>query len=286
MYRDKGVLNTFAKLASDEYLSHGVNLNEALKKIAKDEALTPDQIEYVAGAANQSTWAHLFAQDKKASYDFPLAKSAEVIQDLQLKPVATVINDADLDFMSAPKSTKTASFDPMAAMGFLEESMDKTAEKKELKRILSVRLEKMAALKERLNDDYIMACGAIGDLEEKFVKVARQMIITEEDCDKPAAMEKIAEFVANSGDHNLGRDLLKKLSHVLVRQGIMKQADLKAPAQYISDQTPARHVNGTHALYVTIKTLFEKKDYASNILNRYEIVDSSLPMVQEKIRAL
>jgi hypothetical protein len=286
MYRDKSVLNTFAKLAADEYLSHGTVLNQALKKIAKDEALTPDQIEYVAGAANQATWAHLFAADKTASYDFPLAKSAEVIKDLQLKTAAPVINDADMDFLSAPKSTKTAAFDPMEAMGFVADGIDKTAEKKELKRVLNHRMEKMAALKEKLNDEFIITRSAIEALEETFVKAARQMVITEEDCDKPAAMEKIAEFVANSGDHDLGRDLMKKLSHVLLRQGIMKQADMKAPAEYISDKVPARHVNGNHALYVTINTLFAKKDYASNILNRYEIVDSSLPQIQEKIRAL
>ena len=285
-YRDKGILSTFAKLASDEYLRGSHSLNTAIKKIAKDEHLTPDQIEFVSTTANQLTWSKLFSQDKTASYDFPMANSAEVIKDLQIKPEQKVVDNAAFDYMSAPKATKTASFDVLAVMGFQKEAVDNTCAKRELKHVLQNRMEKIALAKERIHGDLIIAQGEIADLEEKFVKAARTMVLEVPLEERGKTVEKIAEFVACCGDHAKGRNLMKKFAHVLKRQGIVKTADLKAPEEYISDKLPARIVNGKHELYVTVKTLFDKFDYASNMLHRYEIVDSSLPPIREKIREL
>lgn len=289
MYRDKDVLNSFAKIAADEFLGKNqVSLNTTLKKIASEESLTPHQIEYVAGQSNLYAWNRLFAADKSASYDFPLAKSAEVIKDLQIKPQNDTVNEADLDYLSPPKSTKVASFDPLKAMGFLPENLEKSATevKREVKRELQVRLEKTAAFKEELERQIMVVQTEIENEQERFIKAAKQMILDQPDSDKPATLEKIAEFIACCGDHDRGRDLIKKLAFVMKRQNIIKEADLKAPEQYISKNTPARIVNGKHALYISIKTIFDKQDYASNLINRHEIVDSSLPMIREKIREL
>ena len=85
MYRDKSTLNSFAKIASDEYLGKNQTaLNDTLKKIASQEQLTPHQIEYVAAESNKAVWAKLFSMDKIASYDFPLADAKAVIGVLQV----------------------------------------------------------------------------------------------------------------------------------------------------------------------------------------------------------
>lgn len=287
-YRDKDVLNSFAKIAVDEYLGRGqAPLNTTLKKIAADENLTPHQIEYIASEANRMTWAKLFAMDKKASYDFPLAESHAVIKDLQIKTQKNEIAEADLDYLSPPKSTKLASFDPLAEMGFVPENIEKSAgARKEIKRELQNRFEKISAAKEEIERLLYVTNTAAENLTEQFVKAARTMVLESPDSEKPATLDKIAEFVSACGEAKRGQDLMRKLSYVIERQGIMKKADLKAPEQYISNKTPARIINGNHSLYITIKTIFEKQDYASNLLNRHEIVDSSLPMIQEKIREL
>lgn len=287
MYRDKDVLTSFAKIASQEFLGPSqVSLNHSLKKIASQENLTPHQIEFVAAESNRLTWAKLFAADKASSYDFPLAKSAEVIADLQIKPEKNQIVEADLDYLSPPKSTKIASFDPLEAMGFQKEAMDKTAAKKSLKRELQSRFEKMALAKEEIELRILENNTTIENATLSFVKEARTLVLETPDDEKAKTMDKIAEFVASCGNHDQGRKLMHKLATVMRRQGIMKEADLKAPDQYISKNTPARIINGNHGLYITVKTIFERQDLASSLHNRYEIVDSSLPIIQEKIREL
>lgn len=287
-YRDKETLNTFAKLAADEYLGQNKTpLNTTLKKIASQESLTPFQIEYVAAETNKSVWAKLFSMDKQASYDFPLADAKDILKDLQVKQTPSEVKGADLDYLSPPVSTKVASFDPFEAMGIVEDNLVKSASaKKEVKRQLQVRLEKVAAAKEELERQLYVANTKIEELELNFVKTARAMILEYPFEERGAAMDKIAEFLRGCGKTEQSQLLIKKLAHVMKRQGLVKEADLKAPEQYISDKLPCRIVNGRHSLYLTVKTIMDQYDWRDTLHNRYEIVDSSLPTIREKIREL
>jgi RNase P protein component len=287
-YRAKETLNTFAKLAADEYLGKSQTpLNSTLKKIASQEHLTPFQIEYVAAEANKSVWAKLFSMDKTASYDFQLADAKSVLKDLQIKQSGPVVNQSDLDYLNPPTSSKIASFDPMKALGIVEENMVKSAAaRKEVKRQLQSRFEKMSAAKEELERLLIVTSSRIEDLELAFVKEARAMIMEQPFSERGAALDKVAQFLVGFDRHEESRVLMKKLSHVLKRQGLIKESDLKAPEEYISDKLPARVVNGRHSLYVTVKTIYDNYDTRNTLGSRYEIVDSSLPVVKEKIREL
>jgi hypothetical protein len=288
-YRDKETLNTFAKIAADEYLgSNKTSLNTTLKKIASQEHLTPFQIEYVASEANKAVWGKLFSMDKQASYDFPLADSKEVLKDLQVSNSPGEVKTADLDYLSPPVSTKIASFDPLKAMGFVEENIEKSASaRKEVKRQLQYRLEKVSHAKEELERELYVANTKIEELETSFVKTARNMILEYPFEQRGEAMDKIAEFLrASSEKPDQNRMLIKKLAHVMKRQGLVKEADLKAPEQYISDKLPCRVVNGRHQLSVLVKTIMDQYDWRDTLFHRYEIVDSSLPTIKEKIREL
>lgn len=287
-YRDKETLNTFAKLAADEYLGQNKTLlNTTLKKIASQEGLTPFQIEYVSAEANKSVWGKLFSMDKQASYDFPLADAKEVLKDLQVKHTPNEVKEVDLDYLSPPTSTKTASFDPFKEMGFVADNIEKSASaKKEVKRQLKYRLEKMAAAKEELERQLYVVNSKVEELELSFVKTARNMVIEYPFESRAEAMDKIAEFLRGCGKPAQSRVLIQKLAHVLKRQGLVKEADLKAPEQYISETLPCRVVNGRHSLYLTVKTIMDQYDYRDTLHNRYEIVDSSLPTLKEKIREL
>lgn len=287
-YRDKSTLNTFAKIAADEYLGKNQTpLNDTLKKIATQESLTPFQIEYTVAEANKAVWSKLFGMDKTASYDFPLADAKAILGGLQVNQSPSEIKGADLDYLSSPVSTKVASFDPMAAFGVQEDTMQKTAaERKDVKRQLQARFEKLSAAKEEIEMQQMINSTAIENLELKFVKEARNMVLEYPFEHRGEGVEKIAEFLRGCGRAEPARNLMKKLSHIMQRQGLMKTADLKAPEQYISDKLPARIINGRHSLYLTIKTLFDKYDIHNQLGSRYEIVDSSLPVVKEKIREL
>ena len=287
-YRDKDTLNTFAKLAANEYLGQNkTSLNTTLKKIASQENLTPFQVEYVVAEANKAVWGKLFSMDKQASYDFPLADSKSVLKDLQVSQSAGEVKTAELDYMNPPISTKVASFDPFQAMGVVEENLEKSAAaRKEIKRELKYRLEKVAAAKEEIERQLYVANTKIEELELSFVKSARDMVLEYPFVDRPQAMDKIAEFLRGCGRVEQSQLLIKKLAHVLKRQGLVKEADLKAPEEYISDKLPCRIVNGRHSLYMTVKTIMDQYDYRDTLHHRYEIVDSSLPVLKEKIREL
>lgn len=287
MYRDKAGLNVLAKLAAADYLGKSQTpLNDSLKKIAESEALTPHQIQYVASESNKEVWSRLFAMDKTASYDFPLADAKRIIEDLGIKQTPQHIKQADMDYLAPPISTKYASFNPFEAMGVVEDNVKTATARRALKKQLQSRLEKISNAQEEIERLQILNRSQIQNLELEFVKTARTMILEQPFEDREKGLAKIGEFLKSAGHPEHGRMLLAKLSHVLKRQGLIKEADLKAPEHYISDKLPARIINGRHALYITIKTLFDKYETDRELCNRHEIVDSCLPVIKEKIREL
>ena len=282
MNRSKEVLNQFAKLASESFLTKKTPLNTSLKKLAKEEALEPHQIEYVASTANHNVWERLYGMDKKASYDFPVADAAAVITELQVKPKA-IIKQASLDYLGAPNS------DMMEKSASIQlSSIDKTASsQRNLKLRLEDRMQKMSKAQEEMSEQMIVLRSRYEQTEKQFLKEARNLVLDQPFSDRGQAMVTVAEFVKSAAENDkLAKDLMKKLSHIMGSQGFIKQADLKAPEEYISETLPAKIVNGRHALYITIKTLKEIHDQYSNFARGHEIVDSSLPELKEKIRAL
>lgn len=290
MYRSKEVLTQFAKIAATDYPRH--SLNDSIAKIAKEEGLTPQQVEYVCSHANQTVWSRLFNMDKQASYDFPVADASTIIGSLKQIKAAPRINEAELDYMTPPSlTTKTAT------CAYIDETkefntLDKTAaEKRAIKFELTSRMEKMALARDEFKSKMIINASAAEDLEISFVKSARELLIPLPLGERVDGVTKIAAFLQDVASSNpkgveYSRGLITKLAYVLKKQGLIKESDLKAPAELIKEDLPARIINGRHPLYVTIKTLMDKYDYQRELENRYRIVDDTLPMVREKIREL
>lgn len=283
MHLSKDVLNELAKLAADSFLKHKTSLNTSLAKTAKEEALEPHQIEYVAAQANHAVWSRLHGMDKKASYDFPVADPEAVIKTLQVKPV--IVKQASDDYYGAP--TGSTGFTEKTASINLD-SVDKTAAKRrELKKALQSRLEKCANAKEELQRKMTVIESKYELTERDLMKQARSLLMEQPFELRGEAMSKIADAIYGAcEDKKLSRDLMKKLSAVVGSQGLIKKADLKAPEAYISENLPARIVNGRHALYITIQTLKNLRTEYEPLQRGYEIVDSSLPELREKVRAL
>jgi hypothetical protein len=169
--------------------------------------------------------------------------------------------------------------------------MDKVAtDRRELKQALQSRLEKMALAREQLIGKEIVAESAVEVTEAAIVKQAKQMLMELPFEGRPEGMEKIAEFVRSAmlpkKKSKEAARLIVKISNVLKHHGLVKSADLKAPEEYISDKLPARVVNGRHPLYVHIDTLIHKWNELEQVRQGREIVDSSLPLVKEKVRGL
>jgi hypothetical protein len=146
----------------------------------------------------------------------------------------------------------------------------------------------MSSAKEDLEGQMFMLENKYAETEKIFVKEARSLLMEQPFENRGAAMSKIGEFVQSAceNDDMLAQALMKKLAFVIAGQGLIKKADLKAPEEYISKNLPVQIVNGRHALYITIKTLKDTRQAYEPLHRGYEIVDSSLPELREKIRAL
>jgi hypothetical protein len=285
-YKSKEVLNTIAKTAADAYIKKGSTMTEYLKKTASQEGLEPHQVEYVAGEANKMVWSHNYNKhDKQAAYDFPLANPNEIIQSAQKKPVEKVA-EASLDYMLPPTARHTKMASDAQVYGEFKSEVTSQDERRALKHQLQSRYEKLAQAKESTSAEILMAESRIDFLEKKFVKEARVFIMETPFSDRPQAMDKIAEFIRSTGHFEQGRNLIAKLAHKIVRDGLVKEADMKAPEAYISETLPARIINGNHSLYITIDTIVKQHDELSNMRRNFTIVDDTLPVLKEKIRGL
>lgn len=287
MQKSKDVLNSFAKLAADAYLGNKhVGLNTSLKKIAQSEGLNTHQIEYVAAEANKQVWATKFKLDKQAAYDFPIASPKEIINELQVKEPQK-ISLASLDYSLPPSAmSKTASSDGMSYYGEFKTDITNNDERKQLKKDLQSRYEKMASAKDDIALKIYQAKTAAENAEKSFIKEARQLIIQAPFSERPSAMETVAEFIRSTGHSKVGQDLMGKLINTVVKAGLVKEADLKAPQEYISEKLPARIINGNHSLYITLDTIIKRNNDNDLYSRAYEIVDSKLPPLKEKIREL
>lgn len=283
-YKAKEVLNTLAKTAADSYIKRGTALNESLKKTASQEGLEPHQVEYVAAEANKMVWAHNYKLDKKAAYDFPLADPNTIVGDSQRKPVEKVAA-ADLDYMIPPNSmTKIASDGNV--YGEFKTSITDGMDRRELKHQLQSRFEKLSNAREDITAKIFLEETKIAAHKEKFIKEARELIIQTPFTDRGDAMDKIAEFVRGAGNIAVGRALMSKLAQKIVKDGLVKQADMRAPEEYISETLPARIINGNHSLYITIDTIVKGEHCLGDLKHHQMIVDGSLPVLKEKIREL
>jgi hypothetical protein len=67
------------------------------------------------------------------------------------------------------------------------------------------------------------------------------------------------------------------LTYVMKGQGLIeKTAEIKVDEKYISDKLNARVVNGTHPLYITIKTLVDKHQRREALENNHNLIKTRL----------
>lgn len=283
-YKSKELLNTLAKTAADGYLKNKTPLNSSLKKMASSEGLVPHQVELVAAEANKLVWASHYQNDKSAAYDFPLADPRAVVDEMQVKPVEKVA-EANLDYALPPSSLQKQAADKQIYGEFFTGLTDGN-EQKTLKHTLQARYEKLAQAKDEAEGDLMLMRAKIDMLDLNFVKEARQMVIQTPFTERPETMKKIAEFINSTGKYEVGKRLITKLSSKVVKDGLVKQADLQAPEQYISETLPARIINGNHSLFITIDTIVKQEDAYSSLHKNFVICDDTLPVLKEKIRGL
>jgi len=279
---------------ASSYLTGGVPPTDTLVKIASSEELRPDQVAVLAGEANKAIHQAKYAaaDDKYLAADFPLADCKTALSRLQMTgetKLAAVMPDPVFD----------DALDIHAAFGVSPEApMDKTASVKGQMKTAAIRAE---ALKEKLGDQaYLTKCAADA-AERSFIKQARQMVLQHgsSSAERMQVLGYLGEFV-KTADAPFADRSLAKLAYVLGREGMLlpkhaatamsffaeKTADMKAPEELISSTLPCRVVNGTHPLYITLKTFKEHQGRLDDNRGRASIVDDKIEILHQKIRAL
>lgn len=284
----------FAGEITNSYLSCGTPPTETLMKIAQSEELQPHQIELLAGEANKAIHNHKFASagadEKYFAAEFPLADAKQVIASLQHGSVKIASSFVE------PKITEEGP-DAFAMFGVTPPVLDKTAETRhDAKRMH----EKLAMLNDKIQTHLIIAASKLEDSQHKFIKMARQCAL--EDSSSKQRLDTIRElnsFVKQANVGAIGTRLMAKVAYVLGAEGMIepndakrlveeftKQADQTAPAEMINERIPAKIINGTHPLYITLKTVADDEADYWRWHHEGKQVDDKLKILGQKIRAL
>jgi hypothetical protein len=283
----------WAEEISSSFLNSGYTPTDTLSKIAQSEELEPFQIEILAAEANKTIHAHKYASmdEKYFAADFPLANAKEVIRCLQggTTKVAGAFVDPIIPQADGP--------DAYDMFGIKPEKMDKTAS---VKHQLKVAKEKTDLLSQKIDDEIFMKTAAVETGEKNFIKTARSIVLEGYNSDeRMKSLGYIYHFTKQAGYPVAGKRMLAKLAFVLSKEGMLeprhakvameyftKKADLVAPPELISQDLNVQIVNGTHPLYITLKTVGDNEADLLRWNRDSDFVQDKVRILKQKIRAL
>jgi hypothetical protein len=275
------------------YLNSDVAPTTSLCKIAQSEELTPHQIEVLAAEVNKLIHSHKYAsaEDKYLAADFPLADAKVAIATLQ------VGGEAKLAYVSPEPERIDNGPDAYSMWGIQEPApMDKTAS---LRGELKVANERTELLSQKLGDRALLSKFALDAAENRFIKTARQLVLQGDNFEERLKVLGMVDHQVKLAGMPFARKSLAKLAYVLHKEGLLeasgartaidyfvKEADCKAPQELISPNLQARVVNGTHPLYISLKTFKDSHDRHLQEHSRGCLVDDRLQILRQRIRAL
>jgi hypothetical protein len=266
---DLDILQEFAKQAAHAYLSmEKVALNDSISKIAQVETLSPNEIAIICQESNKLVHTELFKEGSDKYTIFDLAKPEQIISGLEAGEKTA---SAKVDDYSNPPSKGEDDFVVCKTAGHSGFCKTASTQKKE-------KLEKLAAERQRIKDDYYGINTELENLETKFVKIARNMLLPYNIDERQKYFPAIYSFCKKSGVSNkTSQRLVSLLSQVMEKQGLLnKVADMKAGDDLISDNLNARVINGDHPLYVVVKTIPEVEDKKKLYQERHNIIQERI----------
>lgn len=286
----------FANSVANSYINAGVVPNETICKLASTEGWTPEQIKVVATEANKAIHGALYktASEKYHAADFPLADVSKILGNLQSgqEKVAAQFVDPILDKEYGPSAEEM--------FGVKIEEMDKTASVKYKAKHAH---EKVAMLKDKLQDAMSMNNLGLDNAEKSFMKQARQIVFENSinAMDRFKVIGSCYHFAKMAGFDEVSKPMFAKLAYVLGKEGklepamvrqamdyfMSKTADQKVPEHLISKNlTGVEICNGQHPLYISLDTVETFKRRKEGLENRFKIVQDTLEGLSQRIRAL
>ncbi|RLC98733.1 MAG: hypothetical protein DRI46_10805 [Chloroflexi bacterium] len=281
---DQDLIGQFAKEAASCFLGpEKAPLKDTITKIAQAEKLSPEQVSLVCQGANKVVHDQMFKTAEDKYITFELADPKEIIGHEK----TASFEETDMDYYRTPlenkqapdfQMTKSAGHDGLANM--------KTYHEK-------VKMEKLAAKGQRLEDCTILLDGHIESLEQKFVKIARNQLLPYALKDRPSKIYEVAQFCKQAGlSDDMSGNLLGLLVTVMTKQGLLeKSAAGKVDPSLISDNLNVDIRNSSHPLEIVIKTLKEKDGERDALredvgLVRTQMFGETSPVLGQKVRSL
>lgn len=278
---------------ANTYLRSGVAPTETLVKIACSIELQPHEIDTLAAEANKTIHHAKYASqnDKYFAADFPLADAKTAKEKLAM--VQTKV--ASFGFIDPIIEAEIPDYHKM--MGVEPEVFDKTAS---VKHDVRGAIEKLEMFQEKIADARILIENTIANAEISFIKEAQShMLGLNGSAERMRTLGVLDYTVKLAGFTNTGRKTLYKLAYYLASNGMLsnqhaqiakdyflKEAGSEAPLELISDRLPGQVINGTHPIYITLKTI--EDNAAKNLIynNENEKVQTKLKLLKERVKVL
>jgi len=276
----------WAHAASRDYIANGTLMNTSIVKVARENELSPMQIQRVCEIANHHAYSELFKSAEDKTFDFPLASTEEIMEALKEEPEKVAA-----DYILDPVGSKRE-IDSNRVFGVSE--IGNEPEIEERQKLARKALEKIAAAKEEISGMSVFNHEEIVGLEDEFYKIAKQMVL------EGTSLRDIRAACQGSWDSPRAEELIVKTAMKMAREGVlgakleylMKTSEA-VDAALISDKlaknnagVPVRVINGNHPIVSTINTLNDKYKDADNMEQSLEVLDDKARMVRSKMEDL
>ena len=279
--------NEWGYEASSNFLSEGVPMNKMIVKIATDNDLSPVQIQRICEIANHCTYSQMIKSSEDKTFEFPLAKSDEIMDFLKEEPEKT-----SSDYSMPPRSVKL-DVDSNKLFGFT--SISNVSEVEEAQKIAKQTLTKIAAAREELEGRIVVNTEGIKNTENLFYKQAKEMILTES-----ATFRDIATSCLGVWEDDKREGLITKTAMRLAHEGVLgaKMQYMAKNAEAVNDSLISKNlsaltpvvgtkvINGNHPLMATINTLSDKYKDGANLEESITVLDERSRLVKTRIEDL
>lgn len=277
---DLSLLADFSKAAARDYLSNQVSMNESIVKLAQAHGLTPDDVNTVVAEANKAVHAHLFKTSANKYVTFDLADPKVILESLQA-PVEKTASVHEDDFRRPPR--KNTCVEKYA-------SASRQGSNLSAKQEVYFAHEKLAQQAGALKDEIAWLNTRITGGEERFVKIARNMLLSQDFSERKRSLPFLYKFAMDAGlTKERTQPLIEKLALVLEGQGVIEKVAMsEVDPSLISDEIArtTKVTNGQHPLYILINTLksdYDRRDMWTDKANK---IKTDMGELQERLTQL
>jgi hypothetical protein len=265
-------LELMGKQASNEFLEHGVALNEAVVKLASQRAdINSEQVKRVCEFANNATYLAMHDQDKVAGASvsaphFDLADPARVIQDLSDGARPTVITPTDVAYGQQPHKPSASNPAVEAALGELFKqstpdystlSVESAAED-----VLNAKTQ-LKALQDHFSNAHETFDMSLKQASAEFYDVAKRHIM-----DGGSITDVIVAARSTGVDKEKVSQVMQPVVAALLREKVASASELSAAMGQL-EKVAHRSVNQEHPLvtnFLSIITSYQELGKTATVL--------------------